>query len=218
MSDQINYFALDRVKVYLPLDKAAVSAAFPGVDPRFEEAWHPHVELDPRPTQGAKQWILEKTKSLNETIRRVRLRCEERVQAVYADTTPEAKEKMLQDARAAFETGDLGDTFKAGTWAQYLESETQIKVFCDSEVLAEAKKIKSLKVATYVRRLGGKWECYANAWQDFEDAPDWPALTSDPSTLDRRLAVVFNLAEDDVAMICDRIAPTVELSEEEAGK
>ena len=220
MSDtnNVDYYALDRPKVFLPLDRLAVQTRFPDSEPRFGGDWHPHVELDPRPTHGARQWILDKMRAHNEAVKTVMVRERAKVAALRADATDEQKKKILEVAAAGIIKNEMQDTLDASNWAKWLESEALMQTFLDADVKLESSKINAVKVATYVRSLGGDWGCYANAWEFDGEAPEWPALSSDPESLRKRLALVFRLADADIKEIVKAIEPTTELSKGEVGK
>lgn len=234
----MDYFALDRPRLYMPLSRAALAAKFPDVDDlgsiKLESDWHPCVVLDARPTKGAGDFILRQQGAVAEAQRKAQRRVapmvdeelaamsrediEAEIKAEIArargkvDVPPEAAK--LDPKQREMIVGKLAEPryTTVRTYRQWLIEESSV---ADGPLLDAVGKVTAVRVAVCVHGLTGDWSLYASSWG--EASPVWPQLHED-GALEARLSVVAKLAGEDIDRINGEAERLMAVTREEAGK
>lgn len=234
----MDYFALDRPKIFMPLLRSATAAKFPDVDlehVKTEGDWHPHVVLDARPTKGALDFVLRYQGAFAEAATKARARVTPMVDDELSRVTPEEiKQEIAEEWERALEA------VKVPAEAERALNEEQLAGFraknaapryrnpreyrnhligttstADAALLSAMAETTAVRVAVCIHEMRGDWSCYASTWGDA--SPVWPRL-DEPDALERRLAIVARLAGEDIERINEAAEKVTEIGEEGAGK
>jgi hypothetical protein len=211
----MDYFKFQRKRVYLPLNMDACKAKFTGNDEldisrKCEDpAWHPHVVLEARPTFGALQFVREISKALTMARREARSAVDADSVKDYVASLTEAEYKAKRDEYLA-----ASDAYTINGRPDLVDVLTDAMVFSNASVMQAAKRVMLSRVAVCVRALGGDFTCYSETW---DDTPEWPNLERDDA-LETRMAILTQLADEDISRLNAMAKESMEVSNEEAGK
>lgn len=210
MDATMDYLALDRPKIFMPVSPSALAVKFPDCPPTMEAPWHPCFTMDARPTLGAQKVVLVAQARLDEITTKARPGLAtvvdeeleslggEAVDADIAEEVARARKAVKVPAKLAAKQRPAYISKRAApkysTRRQYRAWLIDLAESTLSVIDRARHTVIATRVAVMTHSISGDWATYASSW---DPTPKWPCL-DEPDALALRIAFVERMARDDV--------------------